>query len=511
MSRHASITRNVLSNWLSLGTSIVATLILTPVIVRALGEERYGVWSFLNGLVAYSDLLYLGLGASLVRYVAQATAESDLERVNRLASAVLTIYLILGLGCLVALAGLSGSVPLAFANGLPAGTARAAAIACSLLGARLLLAFVASGFSGLLSGHERFDVSNVVGMSASVVRVVGTIAFVASSASPLVAVAIVTCVTAALETTALGVAAFYFVPGLSIRFVRPSVREISLLYRFGTQSFVVLLAFKLISYADTTVIGLTLGAASVALYTVPLQIVEYMRLAIGGFSGVLLPRLTRVSVEESASALSPAYLRTARLTAFLAGWLGALVVALGPSFLARWVGASFGAAAPPILDCLVAAAFAYGIATQISQPFFQTLDLVGRQALVLSIEAVINLALSIWLAPRLGIVGVALATAVPALAVSFAILPWMLCRRFGIRASTFAWSGLGPGVAMFVVTAGVEWLTGQVVTGGSYVSLAIRAICSAPLAIAVVGALFPADERRFLLARVRDAANWTRT
>ena len=511
MVRHASITRNVLSNWLSLGMSVAATLVITPVVVRALGEDRYGVWSFLNGLVAYSDLLYLGLGASLVRYVAQATAEADLARINRLASAVLTIYLVLGAACLVVLAGVSGWVPFAFANGLPPATARAAAIACSLLGVRLLLAFVASGFSGLLSSQERFDIANLISMATALVRVLATIVFVAPAESPLVALAVVTCAAAAVETAALGVAAFRVVPGLSVRLTRPSAREIGLLYRFGAQSFVVLLAFKLIAYADTTVIGFTLGAASVALYTLPLQIVEYMRLTVGGFSGVFLPRLTRVALEASPASLSPIYLRTARLTAFLAGWLGALVIALGPAFLARWVGAPFSAEAPLILDCLVAAAFTYAIATQISQPFFQTLDLVGRQALILGVEAVINVALSVWLAPRLGIVGVALATAVPALAISFAILPWMLCRRFGISAWRFASSGLGPGVAMFAATVVLEWLAGRVITPSGYLGLAGRAAVSAPLAVATVRVLFPPEEQQFLLARLRDVTTWVRS
>ena len=52
--------------------------VVTPIVVRSLGIERYGIWSFLNGLLAYSELLYFGLGSALVKYAAQYRARDDI-------------------------------------------------------------------------------------------------------------------------------------------------------------------------------------------------------------------------------------------------------------------------------------------------------------------------------------------------------------------------------------------------------------------------------------------------
>ena len=77
MTHPGSLARNVLTNWLGIPISLAYGLIITPIIVRALDTELYGVWSFLNGLLMYSDLLYVGLGSALIKYVAQHRANDD--------------------------------------------------------------------------------------------------------------------------------------------------------------------------------------------------------------------------------------------------------------------------------------------------------------------------------------------------------------------------------------------------------------------------------------------------
>ena len=77
MTRPGSLARNVLSNWIGIPITVAYGLVITPIIVRALDTELYGVWSFLNGLLMYSDLLYVGLGSALIKYVAQHRANDD--------------------------------------------------------------------------------------------------------------------------------------------------------------------------------------------------------------------------------------------------------------------------------------------------------------------------------------------------------------------------------------------------------------------------------------------------
>ena len=59
------------ANWIASLLSIVYALFITPIVIKALNKDLYGVWSFLNGLLAYSSLLYVGLGAAFIKYLSQ--------------------------------------------------------------------------------------------------------------------------------------------------------------------------------------------------------------------------------------------------------------------------------------------------------------------------------------------------------------------------------------------------------------------------------------------------------
>jgi O-antigen/teichoic acid export membrane protein len=505
MTRTASLARNVLSNWIVLAANIGYVLVITPLLVHVLGKDLYGVWSFLNGLLVYSDLLYLGLGSAVIKYVAQFRVHDDRAGLNRLASVVLSIYLLLGLFCLLVLVSVSHFVPGAFAEPLSASASRAATITCMLLGTRLVSLFVGSAFAGVVHGHDRFDLVNTVSLIGVALRFVGApIALGQTAINPLIAIACLTTAVGAVEAASLAITAFRIVPSLRLRPTRPTAAELRWLYGFGVQSFFVLLAVKLISYTDTTVIAMRHGAASVAVYVLPLQLVEYARMMVGGFSGVFLPRVTVLTARGETLQLRFAYLRSARIACFLAGWLAALLITLGPEFLDVWVGRSFGAAALWIIVCLALAGFAQVLSSQVPLPFYQALHLLRVPAAVLMAEALVNLSLSIWLAPRMGLLGVAVATVVPA-SLSAAVLPPFLCRKLGLPAGTLLRQSIAPGLALLLAVLALELAVGKSVLPESYPGLILRATMTVPLALAIAAVTFPRDEwaamRQLLVVR----------
>ena len=503
MNRRTSLVRNVFSNWFFLATSVTYVLFITPIVVRALDKELYGVWSFLNGLLSYSELLYLGLGSALVKYVAQFRATDDHAGINRLMSVVLVIYGLLGATCFVTLAVLSRMVPHVFAEPLSIDAASAASYTCVLLGLQIFFIFIGSAFSGLISGHDRYDLANAVHVTCVVIRFITIPILVPTARHPLVMLAALTSAVAALQALGFAAISFWYVPRLSIRPTRPKLDELRLLYGFGLRSFFILFAIKLISYTDTTVIGVRLGAAAVALYSLPLQLVEYARACVAGFAGVFLPRLTVLTTRGDLATVRYEFLISTRIACFLSGWLVAILICLGPLFLNRWVGPEFGTPVEWVVVYLAIAAFGQVLSTQVPVAFYQALHLVSFPAAVLMIEAVLNLVLSIWLAPRLGITGVALATAIPALFVSALVLPPYLCRHLGVPLRTFVAGSVLPGGLMLVGTLIVEWMAGLVIRGESYRVLLERAAISLPVALLLFRTTFPFEQRRAILAVFR--------
>jgi O-antigen/teichoic acid export membrane protein len=196
------------------------------------------------------------------------------------------------------------------------------------------------------------------------------------------------------------------------------------------------------------------------------------------------------------ASLREAYLSATRIACFLTAWLAATLMAIGPAFLNRWVGDTFGAPAQWVLIFLAVAAFAQVLSTHAPLGFYQALHLVSFPAKVLMLEALLNLGLSIWLAPRMGITGVALSTALPALFMSAVVLPQYLCRQLAVPMRTFLVASVLPGGLMFVANAAVLYLSGLLITAGSYPAIVARAAISVPVALLMFLVTFPAEERR---------------
>jgi O-antigen/teichoic acid export membrane protein/GNAT superfamily N-acetyltransferase len=508
MTAPGSFRRNVFTNWLVLGSSIGSALLLTPVVVRALAGEQYGVWSFLNGLMSYTELLYLGLGSALVRSVARFRATRDSAGINRLVSVVASIYALIGILCLGGTALLSPYITHIFAEPLSAEASRAASIATVLLGVQLFAVFLSSAFSGLLAAHDRYDLVDTVAFVSVLFRSVAIAFLVRPGHNPMVTLAVLMAVVTTASTLMLGGISYWYVPGLSVRLTRPRIDELKLLYGFGLQSFLIVFAVKLISYTDTTVIGSMLGAASVALYVLPLQLIEYSRTGVGAISRVLLPRLTVLVTNGEMERVRQAFLEATRMSACLSGWVAATLVAVGPAFLNRWVGPEFGTPVQLVLIYLVIAAFAQMMSAQVPFPFYQALGIVGFPAAVLMCEAVVNLGFSIWLAPKLGIAGVALATAVPAVCVGFLILPPFICRRIGLSYKIFVVSALLPGVMTGVVTALVSWFVAQYIEVVTYVGIAARTVVTVPFGLLLFFAWMPKAQKRAVLNAMKTATNY---
>jgi O-antigen/teichoic acid export membrane protein len=479
--REPSLTRNVFSNWANTAATILYTLIITPIVVRALGSEMYGVWSFINGFLAYSDLLYLGLGTALIRYVAEYVQRRDLEGLGRLVSVVWTIYVGVGILAMLIAIGVGIYLPTFFPGKV--GISRTVALwTCGLLGLRLLALFVASVDSGVLVGINRADVALCSRLFFTMVRCV-TIPITLAFGDPMLALAAVIAATAVAETVVLRVLATRFCPAAMRRFVRPARAELRHLYGFGLQSFFALLAVKIISYTDTTVIGFALGPAAVALYVLPLQLVEYGRILVGGVSTVLLPKLAGEQVRGSAEGLAKSYLQASRVTGVLAVFLYINLIFLGAPFLRLWVGSEFANNAIPILVCLGIAGVAQALSTQVSLPFHQATDTLRRPVTILLTEAALNLVLSLVLVRSLGLTGVALSTLLPALAFTFVLLPPSLCRTLRVPFRTWANAAITPGIYLLLPLTTLHLAMRFAVADGGYPVLLLKLAAGSALAL----------------------------
>src|SRR5438067_13701661 len=87
-----ALTINAASNTLGLLAQLALSFFMAPIVLRALGDDRNGVWCFVESFLAYLMLFDLGVAAALVRFVPRCLVGEDRAGLNRIFSACLGFF-----------------------------------------------------------------------------------------------------------------------------------------------------------------------------------------------------------------------------------------------------------------------------------------------------------------------------------------------------------------------------------------------------------------------------------
>ena len=431
------LARNLGSNYLLYAASVVSGLVLTPVIIDALGKEGYGVWLFIGSVTILLRLLDFGITPTIVRFTAFHRGRDDPQEIDALASTSLVAYLVLGLVSVVTGLVLAWFLPdmIDLSPALQRPAQVAAVIAVLTLGLQAPLGL----FGSLLKGAQRFDVINAGGvLSIAVYAALVIVVLTRHSTLPvLAAIAFVA------SLILVGYPMLFIqrvLPGLRISRAAVSRDSVKELLGFSWFAFLGHLAGKVVFSADLIVIGVILGAREVALYGVASRL---FGLAVGLAStgtSLLLPLQSELEGRGEHDRQRTFVTTGVRASVGVGVLLGFPLVILPAWILTAWLGSGFGASVAPLALLGAAATF-----TATNVVLSQYLFARGKPALLALAQAGLaaaNLGLTIGLLLATGdIWAAALATLVVEAIGAVVVLP-LLARRRGVslRQLTMAWA-----------------------------------------------------------------------
>jgi O-antigen/teichoic acid export membrane protein len=430
----SGILRNVGSNWVvNLGTMVVA-YVLTPFLIRVLGNEGYGVWMLIMSITGYLGLLILGVPMASVRYLAEDVAEGDRQKVNETIGSCLGLYGFMGAAALIVGAGL-----LVFffrRYGIPPAWEIDGRLAFGVVVLYVSIGFVGILPEGIMMAHHDFVVRNIVVLSVLVLRVVLTLVLLSSVPSlALLACIQVGCLTVDFWTSWFLIRRRYNGVRISLKdFDRAVVRRI-----FSFSLFVLMLNLGgLLSFqTDSMVIGAFLDVNQIPFYTVANSFLVYLIGFIAAIASVLMPIATKLKTEGKTDGLKEIFLKWSKISFSLTLLPGLFLLVLGPRFIAWWISPTFERPAGVVLQILMLSGLVFLPVRAVVQPILMGLGRVGVPTFAFLGAGVLNLALSVVLVKRLGLAGVAIGTAIPTALVSLVMLVFA-CVVLGISLLAYA-------------------------------------------------------------------------
>jgi O-antigen/teichoic acid export membrane protein len=310
--------------------------------------------------------------------------------------------------------------------------ASAARIALLLVGATLASTLIFSVFSAVLSGLGRFDLLGALELAQILLTALGLVPIIRAGYG-IVAMALWQFAIVMVSNIITTVLCFRTYPELTCNFKKPEPQILRSLWGLGVYVLLYNGAGQLILYTDTLVVASFVAAAAISYYAVAAKMVEYLRQTAVAILKYFMPLASSFEANQRYDRLQQLNLRGTQAVLLITLPIVATLVLRGGTFFSLWISPEFSAQSTPILQILVCAA-AIMLANSSMSGLALALDRQRMLALVTAAEGAANLILSIILVRRIGVIGVAIGTVVPAVCTSLFFWPQYVCRL--IRMST---------------------------------------------------------------------------
>lgn len=452
--------RNLGSNYLAYAAAILSGLVLTPVIIGAIGQEAYGAWAFIVSATTILRLLDFGITPTVVRFTAfhRGRDAAAADEIGSLASASFALYLLVGLFSVAAGLVLAWLLPdmLDLSPDLERPAQVAAVIAVLTLGTQAPLGL----FGSLLKGAQRFDILNV-GALVSILAYAALVLAVLTQEATLPVLATIALVATMIRLLYPLLFIRRVLPGLRLSRALVSRGAVRSLLSFSWFAFLGHAAGKVVYSADLILIGAFLGAKAVALYAVASRLFGLASGVASTGTELLLPLQSELEGRAEHERQRAFVLGGVRASMCVALLLSVPLVVLPSWILTAWLGEGFESSAVPL--ALLGLAVAFTLPNGVLSQFLFARGRPVRLAIAQSTLATANLSLTAGLLLGVGEIWVAaLATLAVESIGAMLVLP-LLARRAGVPLGAFFASWGAPVVAAAIAALPTlvlaRWLT----------------------------------------------------
>lgn len=410
-------------------TQVMVNLIYVPLLLSGIGRSEYGLYQMIGSIIAYLSIINSTFSAGASRFYSKYYVLGDEDGMANTLGILKRIYRVSYLIVAVAAVALMGVLSVIYQSSLSPWEIQESCMMLSVLGLNLMLAMDNTISISCITAHEEFSFLKLSQLGTLVLQPILVLVLIRwFPFAVTVTVAQLVCNTAcrmlqqSFAKKKLGMDS-------RLRFLDKDLERQIL--SFSGTIVLAMVADQLFWRSGQLILGYFFGTSQVAVYAVGTQVVNsYLPLGVA-VSSVFLPRVSELwHKERDLQAISELFIKVSRITLYplLAVLLGFIV--LGKDFIRLWAGEGYGLAYWVCVLELVP--FTVDVAQNIGLTILQVMGRYGFRAKMYFVAAAINVALTIWLAQVMGIVGAAVASGVAMVISSGFVLNWYYQTRIGL-------------------------------------------------------------------------------
>lgn len=506
------LARNVASHWAGYGVQVIVALFLTPYILGALGQTRYGVWTLAIGLTGYYGLLDLGLSAGMTQYLTRYLAAKDIDNLNRTASTGLVALTCCGFLVFISSLAVAVNAPSLFQ--ISPDSVTEVALVIGITGASVAMQFVFFTYSAIFTAVQRFDLSNGIGVGTRLLSGAATVLSLKLGYG-LVGLSIALAGTNLMDYLLRWRVATRLLPEMKISLKLAARRNLAEVVKFGAWNVAIAGSVRLISYTDSLVIAVFMPLSAVAPFAVAASMRSYFEEIFVRAGFVFFPAATELDARGDRDGLATLYLVSSKFMFLGAILCGLMAIVWAQDFFQLWLGAAYAEPAryPSVatLFMLLLVASMVSVAQRIGYQVLLGKREIRLLAVLFAAEGITNLVASIILIRSYELIGVALGTLFPAVVFQGFLQPYFVCRSLQVSLNTYCRQVLLRPLLASLVLASLLLLFRFLDRPGDWIPLFLSALSSCLLAAPVVWFVgLKKSERNFLWSSMNTVlANFT--
>lgn len=320
-------------------TEIVSAMFVTPFIIRSLGQAEYGIYQLTSSITAYLIIFDLGVGNSVIRYMAKFRANNDRESQRKFLGVTTVYYAAVTLIILIVGVLLITVFPNVFSKGLTSSEIVKAKELLSITIVTSAISIGTSAFSNTLVAYERFTAHKGIMILANIAKMAVLVFLMKAGVKSVGVVTVNLIVTAA--TRLFYICYVFFKLKLYPSFKKIDTSFVKGVFSYSTFVLIQLIAQQLNSMSDQIILGIFAPSAAIliGIYGVGSQIVQYYKTIGSQFNSVLMAGTVRM-IEGGADSktVQNEMVRIGRVIFMVLGMIYCVFAVFGRDFVALWAG-----------------------------------------------------------------------------------------------------------------------------------------------------------------------------
>ncbi len=449
------LSKNSLTNILHFLLTIPVIFVLTPLILRYVGKEVYGIWVLTGTILVFLELLGgVQTPTALSILVPRYNPKKDYDEINSLVNTMFVFYFFSALFFLALYLLFEGSLIQMFFNVdnelIP--------LTRFILGfsvAMFLFNFVLLGFGYLVGAFNITYFTNILHVVIAYARAGLIIAalFLGYGIKGVVAAQMATLI---LETVIILAFTKKVFPPLKFNPLLFSTKKLKDLLSLSIRLVFSRAAYLINYHVDKLILGYFINPVMAAYYQIGASITKYIS-RIPEIVGLpsLVPAASELKAKNQPEKIKVLYERVNKYMFYPAVFFAAGILIFGKEFTFLWLGEGYGQVYTVMV--FLCAAYTYGLIGYPAMNILNGLGKVNGPMIITSVAAVLNIALSIVLTIKYGLNGALAATVISIFAGNSAMYLLFFIRvRYPLRLVNIFLKPLIAAAAAFFVNGFIE-------------------------------------------------------